>query len=83
MEVEMAYRDDSVIKDPENSGGMPVFRGMRVPFNNLLDYLEGGQTLDKFPEEFPSVRAFVPDEVPVVIRPRSEVGANVKRHSSF
>ena len=34
---------------------MPVFRGTRVPFKNLLDYLEGGHTLDEFLEEFPSV----------------------------
>jgi uncharacterized protein (DUF433 family) len=34
---------------------MPVFRGTRVPFKNLLDYLEGGYTLDEFLEQFPSV----------------------------
>jgi len=51
----MAQRDDVIIKDPEILGGMPVFRGTRVPFKNLLDYLEGGSTLDEFLEEFPSV----------------------------
>ncbi|MGO9273836.1 MAG: DUF433 domain-containing protein [Terriglobia bacterium] len=51
----MAYADDIVIKDPEILGGMPVFRGTRVPFKNLLDYLEGGHTLDEFLDEFPSV----------------------------
>jgi uncharacterized protein (DUF433 family) len=44
-----------IVKDPEILGGMPVFRGTRVPFKNLLDYLEGGHTLDEFLEEFPSV----------------------------
>jgi uncharacterized protein (DUF433 family) len=46
---------DVIVKDPEILGGMPVFRGTRVPFNNLLDYLEGGHTLDEFLDEFPSV----------------------------
>jgi len=32
-------------------GGTPVFRGTRVPFQALLDYLEGGQTLDDFLDE--------------------------------
>ena len=44
-----------IIRDPEILGGIPVFRGTRVPFKNLLDYLEGDHTLDEFLEEFPSV----------------------------
>ena len=35
--------------------GCPVFRGTRVPFQTLLDYLEGGDTLDEFLGDFPSV----------------------------
>ena len=34
-----------ITRDPEVLGGTPVFRGTRVPFQALLDYLEGGQTL--------------------------------------
>jgi uncharacterized protein (DUF433 family) len=33
-----------------------VFSGTRVPFQSLLDYLEGGQTLDEFLEDFPTVK---------------------------
>jgi uncharacterized protein (DUF433 family) len=33
----------------------PVFRGTRVPFQALLDYIEGGQTLDEFLDDFPTV----------------------------
>jgi len=44
-----------IIKDPEILGGEPVFRGTRVPFKVLTDYLEGGDTLDQFLEEYPSV----------------------------
>jgi uncharacterized protein (DUF433 family) len=36
-------------------GGEPVFRGTRVPFKILVDYLEGGETLDQFLEQYPSV----------------------------
>lgn len=44
-----------VVRDPEILGGIPRFRGTRVPFQNLLDYLEAGDTLDDFLEQFPSV----------------------------
>ena len=44
-----------VVRDPEILGGTPVFRGTRVPFQNLLDYLEGGETLDEFLDDFPTV----------------------------
>jgi uncharacterized protein (DUF433 family) len=41
--------------DPEILGGTPVFVGTRVPFRNLIDYLERGHSLDEFLDEFPSV----------------------------
>jgi len=44
-----------VIRDPQILGGTPVFRGTRVPFQALLDYIEGGQTLDEFLDDFPTV----------------------------
>jgi uncharacterized protein (DUF433 family) len=36
-------------------GGTPVFHGTRVPVQTLLDYLEGGESIDDFLEGFPSV----------------------------
>ncbi len=52
----MATKPESVIiQDPEILSGEPVFRGTRVPFQNLLDYLEGGETLDEFLKQFPGV----------------------------
>lgn len=51
----MSHGDSVIVSDPEILGGMPVFRGTRVPFKNLLDYLEGGLTLDEFLVQFPSV----------------------------
>jgi uncharacterized protein (DUF433 family) len=47
--------NDVITKDPDILAGTPVFRGTRVPFQALLDYLEGGQTLDEFLEDFPTV----------------------------
>ena len=44
-----------IMKDPDILGGTPVFRGTRVPFQALLDYLEGGQTLAEFLNDFPTV----------------------------
>ena len=52
----MATGSDSVIvQDPEIHSGEPVFRGTRVPFQTLLDYLEGEETLDEFLEQYPGV----------------------------
>ena len=44
-----------VHSDPEIMGGTPVFVGTRVPFQTLLDYLEAGDPLSEFLEDFPSV----------------------------
>ena len=44
-----------IVRDPEVLGGIPCFRGTRVPFQNLLDYLEAGDTLDQFLDQFPTV----------------------------
>ena len=41
--------------DPQVQGGVPVFTGTRVPVKNLFDYLEAGESLDQFLDEFPSV----------------------------
>ena len=43
------------MKDLDILGGTPVFRGTRIPFQALLDYLEGGETLDDFIDDFPTV----------------------------
>jgi uncharacterized protein (DUF433 family) len=52
----MATASGSVIvQDPEIHSGEPVFRGTRVPFKILIDYLEGGDTLDQFLEQYPGV----------------------------
>ena len=47
--------DEVIVKDLDILGGTPVLRGTRVPFRALLDYLEGGETLDDFIDDFPTV----------------------------
>ena len=42
--------------DPEIMGGTPVFVGTRVPLQNLIDYLEGGESVEDFLEAFPTVK---------------------------
>ena len=45
-----------VHSDPEILGGTPVFVGTRVAIQSLFDYLGGGETLDEFLRQFPSVK---------------------------
>jgi uncharacterized protein (DUF433 family) len=45
-----------VHSDPDIMGGAPVFVGTRVPLQNLIDPLEGGESIDDFLEGFPSVK---------------------------
>jgi len=44
-----------VLVDPEIMSGTPCFAGTRVPVRALLDYIEGGESLDDFLEQFPTV----------------------------
>lgn len=51
----MTVKSPVVHSDPQILSGTPVFVGTRVPFQTLLDYLEEGDTLDEFLDDFPSV----------------------------
>jgi uncharacterized protein (DUF433 family) len=53
MEGVMA-RSSVVHIDPEILSGTPVFVGTRVPFRALIDYIEGGHSLDEFLDDFPT-----------------------------
>lgn len=44
-----------VHSNPEVMGGTPVFAGTRVPLQNLIDCLEGGESVEDFLEAFPTV----------------------------
>jgi len=51
----MLVPDPLITTSPERLSGTPVFAGTRVPVQTLIDYLEAGDTLDNFLEDFPSV----------------------------
>lgn len=46
---------NAIVQDPDILGGEPVFRGTRVPFTALFDYLEAGDPLTEFLDDFPTV----------------------------
>ncbi len=51
----MMTAERMIVVDPEIMNGTPCFRGTRVPFKNLMDYLEGGHSLQEFLDQFPTV----------------------------
>jgi uncharacterized protein (DUF433 family) len=64
-----------IVSDPEILGGTPCFRGTRVPVDSLIDYLEAGDSLAEFLDNFPSVsreaaRAALEEAKAVLISPR-------------
>ena len=48
-------RSSVVHSDPYILGGTPVFVGTRVPVQALIDYIEGGHSLEEFLDDFPTV----------------------------
>jgi len=44
-----------IVSNPGILGGEAVFRGTRIPFKILTDYLKGGDSLDAFLEQYPSI----------------------------
>ena len=51
----MSEQVSVITSDPAILSGTPVFAGTRVPFQALIDYLEAGQPLSEFLEDFPTV----------------------------
>ena len=51
----MNHVSDIITVNPEILGNQPVFKGTRVPVESLFDYLESGETLDSFLDNFPTV----------------------------
>ena len=51
----MSAREPLITTSPGRMSGTPVFAGTRVPVQTLIDYLEGGESLDAFLDDFPSV----------------------------
>jgi uncharacterized protein (DUF433 family) len=48
--------DQAVWVNPQRMSGTPCFRGTRVPVQSLIDFLEGGETIDQFLKLYPSIK---------------------------
>ena len=55
MSANVPANNAIVSQDPDILGGVAVFAGTRVPFGTFIEYLEGGDSLDTFLGDFPSV----------------------------
>jgi uncharacterized protein (DUF433 family) len=51
----MGAKPEPIERSPDVLGGTPVFAGTRVPVRTLIDYLEAGDSLKDFLEDFPTV----------------------------
>jgi uncharacterized protein (DUF433 family) len=47
--------EELIERDPGKMSGTPVFSGTRVPIKHLFEYLEGGDSLEEFLDQFPTV----------------------------
>jgi uncharacterized protein (DUF433 family) len=65
----MTDLDNPIAKDPEVLSGAPCFFGTRVPVATLMDYLEAGDRVDDFLDDFPTVTRH---QVSAVLRIASE-----------
>ena len=51
----MSAPEPLITTSPDRLSGTPVFAGTRVPVQTLIEYLEGGDSLERFLDDFPSV----------------------------
>ena len=65
-----------IVKNPAILSGEPVFRGTRVPFKSLTDYLEHGRSLSEFLDDFPGVSR--QDAIAAIEQARSSLVASLK-----
>jgi len=72
----MSTNSAIVVKNPGVLSGEPVFRGTRVPFKSLTDYLEHGRSLGEFLDDFPGVSR--QDAIAALDQARSSLVATLK-----
>jgi uncharacterized protein (DUF433 family) len=68
--------ENVIIRNPAILGGEPVFRGTRVPFKALTDYLEHERSLSEFLEDFPGVSR--EDALAAIEQARISLASNLK-----
>jgi uncharacterized protein (DUF433 family) len=54
--MDTKMNNEFVQRSKDILGGVPVFTGTRVPIQNMIDYLEAGDSIDAFLEDFPTVK---------------------------
>ena len=70
-------KSQSVVhSDPDILGGTPVFIGTRVPVQALIDYIEGGHSLEEFLDDFPTARREI--AVAALEQPKAHLLANAR-----
>lgn len=62
--------------DKEILGGTPVFMGTRVPVKNLFDYLEEGEPISEFLEDFPTVKR---EQINAILKMANDLVQNLSR----
>lgn len=67
-----------IVVDPEIQSGAPVFAGTRVPIQNLFDYLEEGDSLETFLDQFPTVTR----EMAIAVLEKARVAVAADAHSA-
>jgi uncharacterized protein (DUF433 family) len=78
----MRIMEKVIHSDPEILGGTPVFCGTRVPVKNLFDYLETGENIDNFLQDFDTVHREQVVQVIIFLRKMIE-SPNSKLHESL
>ena len=68
----MGANEKLIGKSQEIMGGTPVFAGTRVPVKTLIDYIEGGDTLGQFLDDFPTVKRELVIQVLALIKDKLE-----------
>lgn len=68
-------RQSVIHSDPEVLGGAPVFAGTRVPLRALIDYLEAGDSLNEFLDDFPSVTR---EQAVSALKQAAEIGSSAE-----
>jgi uncharacterized protein (DUF433 family) len=66
----LSANDIPIQQSDDILGGMPVLTGTRIPVRNLIDYLAGGQTIEEFLDDFPTVSR---EQVIRILRAAEEV----------
>lgn len=69
----MLDKEQLIVRDPDILSNTPVFAGTRVPVQTLIDYLEAGNTLDEFLDDFPTIDRIKAEKALYVIIEKNKI----------